>query len=420
MKLFLPALLASLFLLSAEADAATYQGIDPASRIRGDQIKPEDLADKVVFFEYWGINCPPCRESMPHLQKLYKDFGRDGRFIVIGAHSQNRSDAEINQFLDSQKVSFPIYQGASVVEAPCTPMLPFAALFDHKGQLVKSGLPWELYALVPKLVEDCPVPTAQAEIEAEVKRQLALITPETSAAKLNLPWPLKFDPALTQEKIRASLRAEAEIEAAKAFPPADREALTREAREKFRLRRVGENVDIVLRGGQGSNARATGEFKGIDRLGRIQIGVQRLATSDFDEAALATFDPVTHEKCVADAVKKGMELRQREKLNRIEELESERLPAALSAAGYVKSGRNWVSQPALVEAQHKRDLAAALPGIRAAATQLVTKQQAAARAAKAKAEADLAAAAAAKAKADAEALSLAALKAKVPVYDPDF
>ncbi len=267
-----------------------------------------------------------------------------------------------------------------------------------------------------------PAPTtaADAEVDAEINRQLALITPEAAAAKLNLTWPLKFDPAVTPEKLRSSIRAAAEIEAAKAFPAADRAALTNEAEEKYRLRRIGEKVDIILRGGQGSNARATGEFKGVDRLGRIQIGVQRLATSDFDEATLATLDPATHEKCVGEAVKKGLELRQREKINRIDELESERLPAALTAAGYVKNGRNWVSQSALVEAQHKRDLALALPGIRAAATQLIAKQRAATAAEETKKQADLIAAAAAKLQEDATALSVAALKAKVPVYDPDF
>ncbi len=275
-------------------------------------------------------------------------------------------------------------------------------------------------APAPASVPAPAVTAADPEVEAEVSRQLALITPETAAAKLNLAWPLKFDPAMTPEKIRSGIRATAEIEAAKAFPAANREALTQEAKEKFRLRRQGENVDILLRGGQGVNAHASGEFKGVDRLGRIQIGVQRIAPSDFDEATLATLDPATHEKCVAEMVKKGLDLRQQEKLNRIEELESERLPAAFIAAAYVKTGRNWVSQPALVEAQHKRDVALALPALRAAAIQMVTKQRAAAALAASQQQADLIAAAAAKLQADAAALSVAALKAKVPVYDPDF
>ena len=48
----------------------TYPAFDDSKYIHGPKITASSLKGKVVFFEYWGINCPPCIASMPHLQEL--------------------------------------------------------------------------------------------------------------------------------------------------------------------------------------------------------------------------------------------------------------------------------------------------------------------------------------------------------------
>ena len=61
----------------ASAQAAeskvTYPAFNDGSHIHGPKLKASDLKGKVVFFEYWGINCPPCIASMPHLQELQEN-----------------------------------------------------------------------------------------------------------------------------------------------------------------------------------------------------------------------------------------------------------------------------------------------------------------------------------------------------------
>ena len=65
----------------------TYPSFDEGSHLHGPKIKASDLKGKVVFFEYWGINCPPCIASMPHLQELQDKFQSKG-FTVVGSHRQ--------------------------------------------------------------------------------------------------------------------------------------------------------------------------------------------------------------------------------------------------------------------------------------------------------------------------------------------
>ena len=89
----------------ASAQAAeskvTYPAFNDGSHIHGPKLKASDLKGKVVFFEYWGINCPPCIASMPHLQELQEKFQSKG-FTVIGSHSQLPSP-RVKQFLEEKK-----------------------------------------------------------------------------------------------------------------------------------------------------------------------------------------------------------------------------------------------------------------------------------------------------------------------------
>ena len=126
----------------ASAQAAeskvTYPAFNDGSHIHGPKLKASDLKGKVVFFEYWGINCPPCIASMPHLQELQEKFQSKG-FTVIGSHSQLPSP-RVKQFLEEKKITFPIYQSLSIPEAPCPGGLPHD-LVKKEVMKMERGLP---------------------------------------------------------------------------------------------------------------------------------------------------------------------------------------------------------------------------------------------------------------------------------------
>lgn len=126
----------------------TFPDFPESKHIHGPKITIADLEGKVVFYEYWGINCPPCIASMPHLQSLQKKYGDKG-FIVVGAHSQGLSE-KVKIFLKEQKITFPIYQQVRIPEAPCPGGIPYAVLIGANGRVVAKGHPSDLYNLVKK------------------------------------------------------------------------------------------------------------------------------------------------------------------------------------------------------------------------------------------------------------------------------
>ena len=140
--------------VSAQVD---FSPVSRARHIYGPEIKPEELQGKVVFLEYWGVRCPPCRGSFPHLVKLQDQYGDTGKFTILAAHVQ-ADEKGAAEFCADQKVNFPVFQQLRISAAPCGRGIPSAVLIDHTGKIVQKGHPSQLYSLVKDLVKSTPDP----------------------------------------------------------------------------------------------------------------------------------------------------------------------------------------------------------------------------------------------------------------------
>ena len=147
----------ALFAGVAAAAGEMFAGLDGAKQIYGKKITLDDLKGKVVFLEYWGNRCPPCRASFPHLIKLQRKFANTGKFTVLASHVQ-RSETAAVAFCKSQGVNFPVFQQFREPLAPCGRGIPSAFLIDHNGKIVQQGHPSTLYDAVKDLVKSTPDP----------------------------------------------------------------------------------------------------------------------------------------------------------------------------------------------------------------------------------------------------------------------
>ena len=145
-----------------------FPGLDEANQIYGKKTTAKDLKGKVIFFEYWGVHCPPCRASFPHLVALQKKYGKTGKFTVLASHVQSTAD-EAKKFCQEQKVNFPVFHHYSNSAAKCPRGIPHAFLIDHNGKIVQHGFPSTLYDLVGDLVKAAPkpIPPILGEVHAK-------------------------------------------------------------------------------------------------------------------------------------------------------------------------------------------------------------------------------------------------------------
>lgn len=152
----LAAVVSALLTTSVQAQqsaSSPFVGITQAQQIFGPKITPESLQGKVVFVEYWGTRCGPCRQSMPHLQEIYNQLGKTGLFCMIGNHVQQYS-SDTDRFLKQTGVTFPVYQQLNLPINKRITSIPQAFLFDVNGKLVAEGHPTTLVHKIPALIHE--------------------------------------------------------------------------------------------------------------------------------------------------------------------------------------------------------------------------------------------------------------------------
>jgi len=104
----------------------------------GGKLTKTEMKGKVVVIENWGVHCPPCIASLPHLAELEKQ-NRDKGLLIIGAESQGSSKEAIKPLIDNAKVEYTITAGA---EGPIEfSTIPRCFVFDPEGLLVYDGFP---------------------------------------------------------------------------------------------------------------------------------------------------------------------------------------------------------------------------------------------------------------------------------------
>ena len=97
---------------------------------------------KPVVLNFWGGDCPPCREEMPNFQKVADQYqgqviflGVDvGPFVGLGTHEQAQ------QLLKDLKITYAT--GYSIDDTPVRaynmPGLPMTLLIDKEGRIEKT------------------------------------------------------------------------------------------------------------------------------------------------------------------------------------------------------------------------------------------------------------------------------------------
>ena len=73
----------------------------------------EDYQGKTVFLNFWATWCPPCRQEMPDIQKVYEEYGYNKEdLIVLGVAGPNMGNEgsidEITAFLENNGYTFPV------------------------------------------------------------------------------------------------------------------------------------------------------------------------------------------------------------------------------------------------------------------------------------------------------------------------
>ena len=74
--------------------------------LKGDVWSLSKLKGQVVFLNFWATWCPPCREEMPSMERLYAKLPKE-KFVMIALFNKD-DPAAVKNFVTKLGITFPI------------------------------------------------------------------------------------------------------------------------------------------------------------------------------------------------------------------------------------------------------------------------------------------------------------------------
>jgi peroxiredoxin len=108
----------------------------------GEKIHLADFRGKVIILDFWATWCPPCKEGIPHLNQLYREYRKDG-LVVIGISLDRGGPEEVRRFLDQKGVEYITVMGNEEVFQAYSGLpglgkiqgIPTAFIVDREGRV---------------------------------------------------------------------------------------------------------------------------------------------------------------------------------------------------------------------------------------------------------------------------------------------
>ncbi len=101
----------------------------------GRDITLSQLKGKVVLLDFWATWCGPCKESIPHLIQLYKDY-RESGFELVGMNIDKGDGETVRRFVASMDIPYPIVIAPEdVVRNYRVTGIPATFLIDKEGKI---------------------------------------------------------------------------------------------------------------------------------------------------------------------------------------------------------------------------------------------------------------------------------------------
>lgn len=106
--------------------------------LNGEKVTLNDLKGKIVVLNFWFIQCHPCVEEIPALNKIVSKYDKEEvEFIAITFDKLS----DLNKFFKTHQFDYNIVSDGSVVQKYKVNTFPLHIIIDKKGEIIfkKTG-----------------------------------------------------------------------------------------------------------------------------------------------------------------------------------------------------------------------------------------------------------------------------------------
>ncbi len=109
------------------------------TNMQGEQVSLSQYRGKVVILNFWATWCPPCREEMPSMERLYQKY-KDQGLVILAVSADENGKKAVSQFLQKTPYSFPILLDSDNIAQNAYGVFRFPESFiiDRNGMVIKK------------------------------------------------------------------------------------------------------------------------------------------------------------------------------------------------------------------------------------------------------------------------------------------
>ncbi len=110
-------------------------------RLGSGSLTLKELRGTVVFLNFWATWCPPCKEEMPSMERLYRRY-KDRGFVIVAVSIDTGKPEHVVAFVKQLGLTFPIGLDPKleVADRFTVRALPSSFLIDREGNTVAVAL----------------------------------------------------------------------------------------------------------------------------------------------------------------------------------------------------------------------------------------------------------------------------------------
>jgi thiol-disulfide isomerase/thioredoxin len=109
----------------------------------GEYFSSKELEGKVIFIDFWGEWCAPCRAITPDLVRLYKKHKDNPNFVMLGIAQDSRdNEQKMRDYVAKNKMEWPQFLDlrGEVLRPFGITAFPTGIVINHEGIIVQAEI----------------------------------------------------------------------------------------------------------------------------------------------------------------------------------------------------------------------------------------------------------------------------------------
>jgi thiol-disulfide isomerase/thioredoxin len=108
--------------------------------LSGKNVKLSDYKGSVVLLDFWATWCPPCRASIPGLEKLHKSY-KDKGLVVLAVSLDMGGWDSVKSFIRDNGITYLVLKGTDdVADQYQVRTIPMILILNKEGRITKRYL----------------------------------------------------------------------------------------------------------------------------------------------------------------------------------------------------------------------------------------------------------------------------------------